>query len=317
VEVRFLSTAPFVLKHEPEADEIMAGLQTSQRDPVIALIPYYLKVRGKLVDISLDDLEWPIGRPQALEGMRVGDLGPQDHLFTYPRRWIYGRAARGLAANLSLMIVEPRSYHGHHMKLARLFHKRFYRVLTCDAHLLANIPNGEYFVFGNTWVEDWRDKDCTKTKMLSLIASNRKSLKGHKLRHRIVRHLRQDGTDVDIMGRGGYKFFEDKADGLATYRYSVIIENTREPGYFTEKLIDAFLLETVPIYWGAPDIGDFFNMEGIVECSDEATLLAAIQNISEDDYRARLPALFENRKTAIKYSNVLKSAAKVILAAKR
>jgi glycosyl transferase family 10 (putative fucosyltransferase) len=295
----------------------MAEFQSPRREPAIALIPYHLKIRGKLVDISLDDLDWPIGRPDGLEAKRIGDLGPQDHLFTYPRRWIYGRAARGMAANLSLMIVEPRSFHGHHMKLARLFHRRFYRVLTCDAHLLASIPNGEYFVFGNTWVPDWREKDCSKSKMLSLIASNRKSLKGHKLRHRIVGQLRQDGTDVDIMGRGGYKFFEDKADGLAPYRYSVIIENTREPGYFTEKLIDAFLLETVPIYWGAPDIGDFFNMDGIVECSDEASLIAAIRNVSEEDYTARRPALGENRKAAIKYSNVLKSAAKVILAAKR
>ncbi|NOX72670.1 MAG: hypothetical protein GXP03_03255 [Alphaproteobacteria bacterium] len=294
----------------------MADLQTPQRDPAIALIPYLLKIRGRLADIPLDDLDWPIGRPDGLEGTRIGDLGPQDHLFTYPRYWVYGRAARGMAANLSLMIVEPRSFHGHHMKLARLFHKRFYRVLTCDARLLAAIPNGEYFVFGNTWVEDWRTKDCTKSKMLSLIASDRKSLKGHKLRHRIVHRLRQDGTDVDIMGRG-YRFFEDKADGLAPYRYSIIIENTRQDGYFTEKLIDAFLLNTVPIYWGAPDIGDFFNMDGIVECSDEASLVAAIRNVSEDDYKSRAAALGENRKAAIKYSNVLKSAAKVILAAKR
>jgi len=34
---------------------------------------------------------------------------------------------------------------------------------------------------------------------------------------------------------------------LTPYRYSVVIENVREPGYFSEKLVDALLCGTVPI----------------------------------------------------------------------
>ena len=102
--------------------------------------------------------------------------------------------------------------------------------------------------------------------MLSLIASAKRSLVGHKLRHQVVAWLKQAGIEVDVMG-GGYRPFERKSDGLAPYRYSIVIENSREHGYFTEKLVDALLCRTVPIYWGAPDIETYFDMRGMIVCS--------------------------------------------------
>lgn len=209
------------------------------------------------------------------------------------------------------MIVEPHSFHRHHMWLAQRFHRRFHRILTCNDALLAAIPNGAYFVFGNTWVPDWREKDIAKSKMLSLIASKKKNLKGHKLRHQVVDAMQASGIQADVMG-GGYLPFDDKADGLAPYRYSVVIENTREPGYFTEKLVDALLLKTVPVYWGAPDIAKFFDPAGMVICENKAAIMAALKTLSPADYDRRADAIEANRRAAVKYTDVLKSAARVI-----
>jgi len=278
---------------------------------VVGHVPYYAKVGRRLSDMSLDDLEWPFGRPEESEGKMVGDLGPDAHLFSFPRRWLYTGALKGLRAKISLLIVEPASFHRHHMWLAKKFHRQFHRVLTCNADVLASIPNGAFFVFGSTWVPDWRDKDVTKTKMLSLIASKKRNLVGHKLRHKIVSQMRSAGISADVMG-GGYRAFDDKADGLASYRYSVVIENSREPGYFTEKLIDALLLNTVPIYWGAPDITKYFDLAGLMICTNEAEIVAAISNISEADYLARADAIGSNRRRAVKYGDMLKSAARAI-----
>jgi hypothetical protein len=47
-----------------------------------------------------------------------------------------------------------------------------------------------------------------------------------------------------------------------------VIENDRAPNYFTEKLIDCFALGTIPIYWGCPNIGDFFDARGIITMED-------------------------------------------------
>lgn len=286
-------------------------LPETRRKAAIAILPYYLKAKNGLGDIPLDDLDWPIGRPAGLTGTRISDLDATDQLLTYPRFWAYRPMPANVRAKLSLMLVEPWAFHRHHYLLARMLHRRFHRILTCDKRLIAAIPNGIYFVFGDSWAKDWRTADRRKTRMLSLIASKKKTLKGHKLRHRIARRLIETGKDADVIG-GGYRPFADKSEGLAPYRYSVVIENSRQPGYFTEKLVDALLLETVPIYWGAPDIADFFNPKGMMICESEAEILKAVAEMSEADYQARAAAIAENRKTAARYADAAKSAALVL-----
>jgi len=43
------------------------------------------------------------------------------------------------------------------------------------------------------------------------------------------------------------------------YRFVIAFENTEGEGYCTEKIVNAFLAGAVPIYWGAPDVGETFN----------------------------------------------------------
>ncbi len=49
----------------------------------------------------------------------------------------------------------------------------------------------------------------------------------------------------------------DKVAALSGYRFSVCFENSRFPGYVTEKIFDCFFAGTIPVYLGAPDIADF------------------------------------------------------------
>ena len=41
--------------------------------------------------------------------------------------------------------------------------------------------------------------------------------------------------------------------------YSVAVESSNEPNYFTEKLIDCLITKTIPIYWGCPNISEYFD----------------------------------------------------------
>lgn len=150
-----------------------------------------------------------------------------------------------------------------------------------------------------------------KTKQLSLIASKKKQLVGHKLRHKIARSIRDQDVKADVIG-GGYKPFEHKADGLAPYRYSVVIENSRQFGYFTEKLIDALLLKTVPIYWGAPDIRMYFDTRGMIVCQNEAEILDAISRLSENDYESRRAFTEKNCKRAQRFQDFRPDAAEIV-----
>lgn len=100
------------------------------------------------------------------------------------------------------------------------------------------------------------------------------------------------------MGRG-YAPFEQKSDGLAPYRFSVVTENNRALGYFTEKLVDALLCETVPIYWGAPDVTSYFDTDSMIICTSEAEILTAMRMVDAKLYDGMRPALLRAKTQAI------------------
>jgi Glycosyltransferase family 10 (fucosyltransferase) C-term len=160
--------------------------------------------------------------------------------------------------------------------------------------------NARFLAYGTTWITDLEQDYSTKTKNISLVASKKWKAGGHRLRHSVVRAIRKNALDVDVMGRG-YKPFDDKADALADYRYSIVIENSRTGGYFTEKLIDSFICLAVPIYWGAPDITHFFDPRGMIICSSKAEIIDATRLVDVEDYNKRLPYLIENKHRALSY----------------
>ncbi len=262
--------------------------------------------------MSLDTLDWPLGRPDRLAHGAITDLEPTDHLLTYPKTSLYFTGWGPVRAKVSMMIVEPDAIHRKHLRFARLFHRRFHRILTKSAPLMAAIPNGRRFVFGWTMIDDPDAVDTAKTRMTSLIASAKRDLEGHKLRHLLVAHINSQNLAVDVMGRG-YKPFDRKEDGLAPYRYSLVIENVREPSLFTEKLIDALICRTVPIYCGAPDIADFLDTSGMIICNSFDDLTHALTQVSEADYAARAAAIETNRTRALDYAQTHARAARLLL----
>jgi hypothetical protein len=99
-----------------------------------------------------------------------------------------------------------------------------------------------------------------KTKFISIVTSNKTYTKGH--RDRIdcaMRIKRYFGSYVDLFGRG-FNDFDDKWDVVAPYRYHISFENSVEKNYFSEKVIDPILAYSLPLYYGCPNISDFFDL---------------------------------------------------------
>ncbi|MFN3211252.1 MAG: glycosyltransferase family 10 domain-containing protein [Roseovarius sp.] len=196
--------------------------------------------------MPLDRLLWPLGRPDRLagEGATIADLAPTDHLVGFAQSYYLAWPGLGTRARVSIIMAEPAAIHGAYQARVARAARRYHRILSYNEDLLARVPNGIFFPYGSTWVRDWQSRDMTKSAMCSLIASKKRSQAGHALRHRLVERVRAEALSVDVMGRG-YKPFDTKAEGLAPYRYSLIIENVQERNYFTEKLVDAVLCRTV------------------------------------------------------------------------
>lgn len=178
-------------------------------------------------------------------------------------------------------------------------YKRFDLILTFHEELLGLDKRFIFTPAGGCWIRELDRKIHAKTKNLSIIASQKSDYIGQKLRHEIIDRFR--GQIDGIFGHG-YQELENKIEGLGEFRYSLVIENCRTDYYFTEKLIDCFVTGTVPIYWGCPSIGNFFDTSGIISFSDIDELPHIISSLSEEDYIRRSAGIQNNFKNSANYA---------------
>ena len=107
-----------------------------------------------------------------------------------------------------------------------------------------------------------------KKKKISCVVSSK-----HSRRLSFVQRLFSKECKIDLWGRGhagaynGKDFYMGelnysgncKLNGLLPYEYTVVLENSSQNNYWTEKLADAYLSWCFPIYWGCPNINEFFK----------------------------------------------------------
>ena len=148
-----------------------------------------------------------------------------------------------------------------------------------------------------------------KTADLSVICSDKAMVDGHRRRLRFVEQL-LELSPMPRFGRG-FRDLPDKWDGLAPFRYSVAVENSRHDHYWTEKIADCFLAGTVPIYWGAPNIRDYFPADAmiVIDTLDPAEVARIIKTeATPEGYVHRLPALREAKRRVLEEHNLFELA---------
>lgn len=154
-------------------------------------------------------------------------------------------------------------------------------IFTHDQRLLALGDKYKWVPAQGFWIKE--PKIYEKSKMISMISSNKQMCEGHRVRLEWVDKI---GEQLDLYGRG-FNEISTKEEGLCDYMFSVAIENGQYETYFTEKLLDCFATGTIPVYLGAPDIGDHFNKDGIVDLTD-------VFDVSEEIYYNRMDAIKDN-----------------------
>ncbi len=143
------------------------------------------------------------------------------------------------------------------------------------------------------------NKTPEKTKLISVITSNKAFTKGHLERIEFVEKLKAYyGDRLDVFGQG-FNSFEDKWDVLAPYKYHIAIENSSENYYWTEKISDCFLAETFPIYYGCKNLSDYFDEKSFqsIDIHDVEASIAIIDRIIKED-------TFEKRQASLKDSKM-------------
>jgi len=138
-----------------------------------------------------------------------------------------------------------------------------------------------------------------KTKQISVFCSAMAITENHRARIRFVETLSEHfGDRLDWFGNG-VNPLEQKWDGLADYKYSIVLENQSSSHVLTEKIQDAFLALTVPIYWGAPEAEKIFGQESLIpiDIKNPADAILVIEELLDaDDYEERLSSLRQAKR---------------------
>ena len=165
-------------------------------------------------------------------------------------------------------------------------------IFSCDKELCAKYPKISYSVINAVpWVQDRKVHE--KTKLVSMIASNKRMCEGHARRLQFVDKFRDK---LDFYGRG-FNEISCKEDGLRDYMFSVGIENAVYDTYFTEKLTDCFACGTIPIFYGCKGVTEYFNEDGIIFLDDDFDL----SMLTKDLYYSKIDAIKDNFERSINF----------------
>ncbi|MEJ2489545.1 MAG: glycosyltransferase family 10 [Sulfurovaceae bacterium] len=189
--------------------------------------------------------------------------------------------------NTILITTEPSSITRYGNAFASQFE---YLITNQDEKHLAH-PNAMRSQTGNLWFYGReydtiiKTKPPKKTKKISTVCSNKQQ--GHTI-----------------------------PDALDDYEFHVAIENHYAKDVWTEKLADAFLGYCVPIYYGCPNVYDYFPKDSIIliDLNDFEGSIKKIQKVIEapGEYERRLDAVIEARRRVIEEYNLLAMINKII-----
>lgn len=144
-----------------------------------------------------------------------------------------------------------------------------------------------------------------KNDAIVMISSNKRYFSGHILRLRVRDWILKNQSNVNLYGRG-HNPFEKKEKVLSHFKYSIEVENILKNDYWTEKLSDCFLMNTLPIYQGCPNLTKYFPEDSFINatgCTPSETVALAQSAVRDREWERRQDALAEAKRLVLeKYS---------------
>ena len=194
-------------------------------------------------------------------------------------------------------LLESKEYIPHIYAEIRRYIDNFKYIFTSDRYLLKTYPQKcKFSPSGGIWVGGTQGqgeiKQYEKTKFCSLVCSLKAMCRNHEMRIQLAQLLH---TKIDVMGDLTGKHIQI-IDSLADYHYSIIIENHIDKWYFTEKLLNCFSTFTLPLYFGATDLGKYFNTDGVIQFSSVDECMSIIHRLTPDLYYTKMEAMKDNFK---------------------
>ena len=190
------------------------------------------------------------------------------------------------------------------------------------AHVLTSHPNEAlphkqriYSQTGNLWFnghsfDELVSRDPPKKDgQFSTVCSNKQQKHTiHNDRYQFTQWLCNRIPKLDLYGHGT-RFIQHKYNALDPYKFHLAIENYIGPHHWTEKLSDPYLSLAIPIYYGCPNMADYFPRDSYVpiDINEPEEALDTISSVLSDPnaYTKRLDALQEAKHRVLHQYNLI------------
>lgn len=123
----------------------------------------------------------------------------------------------------------------------------------------------------------WRNKK----KFCCMIVSNPAASKRIEFFRKLNAYKQVDSAGR-VLNNTGY-LVENKLAFIKDYRFVFAFENESYPGYTTEKIIEPFMMQSIPLYWGDPLVCKDFNEDAFLHYKTMMTDEQFIEHIREID----------------------------------
>ena len=206
----------------------------------------------------------------------------------------------------------------HHRQMLIDNHKNCDVILTYDDEILKACPNARQYVWGTTWISSDVYNNINiqrKQPRISCLTGSKELTPAHTYRKMlytqqnsipflpIVWFRSSHGPLMPNLGNNPI-LGDSKVPLFLDYQYSVVIENCRENNYFTEKLMDCLLTKTIPIYYGCPNISNWFDTRGWIILETTSLQEFRIKCGKLPNYSAHINVINENFNRAKQYTNL-------------
>lgn len=240
------------------------------------------------------------------------NYGLKTHFYSHGQIFdTVGKPDRKFAFLIESRAILPQSYENCIQERSYI-ENEFEYIFTYDNRVLETISNAKFVPFcAKVWygtrkegVKVSSNNFKNKNKGISIISSAKEMCDLHKIRKNVATLCKLNGW-ADTYGTFDGGAWSPPEDSLEFYRYSIVIENDITPYFFTEKITNCFLAQTIPIYLGATKIHEFFNPDGIIvlPLNDIDKIDKILAQCTPEEYERRLPAVKDNFERVQKYLN--------------
>ena len=156
-----------------------------------------------------------------------------------------------------------------------------------------------------------------KTNAVSVVITRKTKTPQHRARLRFVEQLqRRVGDRLQIRGVG-FHIVDNKREAIDPVKYHLALENNVHEHFWTEKIADAYLGWSLPLYSGCPNMADYVPADSFLrlELSDLSASLDVVERCLDDDpYDSRLPAITIARNRLLDEHNIFALLQRIVLA---